>query len=189
MALAFLALVAVQGRPQADERYDRYRQPERVLAALGLARGQRVADIGAGSGYLTFRLLDAVGPAGRVVATDIDDKALAALRAHAPAPPNLVVRKVAADEPGLEAGAYDLVLMSFVDHYLRDRVAYLGKLRAALSDKGRLAVVNRGVFRDALVDAARRAGFAIVSEVTDLPGQFLVVFASSSRDATLPRLP
>src|SRR5215471_446635 len=64
MALAFLALVAVQGRPQADERYDRYRRPERVLAALGLAPGQRVADVGAGSGYLTFRLLDAVGPAG-----------------------------------------------------------------------------------------------------------------------------
>src|SRR2546427_6632458 len=116
--LAALVFLACRSKIHSEDAgahpdVDRYRQPERVIAALGLARGQRVADIGAGSGYLTFRLAAAVGPKGRVVATDIDDAAIAALRAHDA--PNVVVRKVARDDPGLEPGSFDLVLLSQVD--------------------------------------------------------------------------
>jgi predicted methyltransferase len=151
---------------------DRFRQPDRVVAALGLRAGQRVADVGAGQGYLTFRLADAVGPAGRVVATDIDDAALAVVRAQARA--NVIARRVAADDPGLEPAAYDLVLLSEVDHYLPDRALYLRKLRAALAPGGRIAVTNRRAFRAPLLEAAARAGYAIAGEVTDLPVHFLV---------------
>ena len=159
--------------PAAPSALDRYRQPDRVIAALEIKRGQRVADVGAGAGYFTFRLADAVGPDGRVVATDIDDAALAALRAH-PAK-NVVVRKVAPDDPGLEAGAYDLIFLSEVDQYLPDRATYLGKLRAALVPDGRVAVTNRRGFRPMLVAAAEQAGYAIVGEITDLPNHFLVL--------------
>ena len=38
---------------------DREQQPDRVVAALGLQPGQRVADLGSGSGYFTFRLVAA----------------------------------------------------------------------------------------------------------------------------------
>src|SRR5215831_4895227 len=92
-----LVLVSCSKKPPSDEAarlaaFDQYRQPNRVVAALGLRRGQRVADVGAGHGYLTFRLADAVGPEGLVVATEIDDEALDALRAHRAK--NVVVRKV-----------------------------------------------------------------------------------------------
>jgi predicted methyltransferase len=153
---------------------DRFRHPDRVVAALGLAPGQRVADVGAGPGYLTFRLADAVGPRGRVVATDVDDSALAALRAHQPARASVVIRKVAPDDPGLEPASYDLVLLSEVDHYLPDRVEYLRKLRAALAPGGRIAVTNRRWFRAPLIVAAERAGYVVAGEVTDLPVHFLV---------------
>jgi ubiquinone/menaquinone biosynthesis C-methylase UbiE len=153
--------------------FDRYRQPERVIAALGLELGRRVADVGAGRGYLTFRLAAAVGPKGRVVATDIDDAALDALRAHHA--DNVVVRKVAPDDPGLEAGSFDLIFLSEVDQYLPERVAYLRKLRAALAPGGRLAVTNRRGFRPALLTAADEAGYAVVGEITDLPNHFLVI--------------
>jgi predicted methyltransferase len=160
---------------------DRFRRPDRVVAALGLAKGQRVADVGAGRGYLTFRLAEAVGPTGRVVATDIDDAALGALRAHKPAPGNIVARRVSPDDPGLEAGAYDLVLLSEVDHYLPDRVAYLRKLHAALAPGGRIAVTNRRAFRTLVLDAAERAGYALAGEVTDLPVHFLVFLKPASK--------
>jgi ubiquinone/menaquinone biosynthesis C-methylase UbiE len=165
------------GAPEEAARasYDRFRQPDRVVAALGLARGQRVADVGAGRGYLTFRLADAVGPTGRVVATDIDDAALDALRARMPAPANVVVRKVAAGDPGLEPASFDLILLSAVDQYLADRVEYLTKLRAALAPGGRIAVTNRRSFRAPLLAAAERAGYVVVSEVPDLPVDFLVI--------------
>src|SRR5215470_6697773 len=116
---AVLVLVLLGGATAfADDAYDRYRQPDKLVAALGLTRGQRVADVGAGGGYLTVRLAAAVGPEGRVVATDIDDKALEVLRGRVAKLPNVVVRKVAPDEPGLEAESFDLVLLAEVDQYL-----------------------------------------------------------------------
>ena len=175
--LMALAVAACKRQPPPDdlgsrESFDRYRQPAKVIASLDLQPGQRVADIGAGHGYLTFRLADKVGPKGLVVATDIDESALAALREHRA--PNVAVRKVQPDEPGLEAGNFDLILLSEVDQYLPDRVTYLRKLRAALAPNGRIAVTNRRGFRPALVAAAEQAGYTLVGEVTDLPNHFLV---------------
>src|SRR5262245_48605000 len=51
-----------------------WRQPERVVEALQLKPGMRVADIGAGDGYFTFRLADAVGAQGHVYAVEVTDQ-------------------------------------------------------------------------------------------------------------------
>ena len=160
----------------ADELTDRYRQPDRVMAALAVRPGQRVADLGAGSGYFTVRLADAVGDKGHVVATDLDERALTALRERAAGRANVEVRQVAADDPGLEPGGYDLVLLSELDQYLQpDRATYLARLRPSLARRGRVAVVNRAPFRTALLAAARSAGFRVVREAKDIPDFFLVI--------------
>ena len=76
--------------------YDAQRAPAALIEALGLKPGQRVADVGAGRGYLTLRLAAAVGPGGHVVATDVDDDALAAtLRFRVQGRGDITVRKVA----------------------------------------------------------------------------------------------
>src|SRR5215218_8079306 len=62
---------------------DRWQQPDRVVAELGLGPGDRVADLGAGGGYFTFRLARAVGPSGVVYAVDTDRDMPAALAARA----------------------------------------------------------------------------------------------------------
>jgi predicted methyltransferase len=51
-----------------------------VLDALGVKAGTRVADIGSGSGYFTFRLAAVVGAEGRVYAVDIDEEAINKVR-------------------------------------------------------------------------------------------------------------
>ena len=165
-------------RGMSPETYDRWRKPERIIAALDLAPGQAVADVGAGTGYLTRRLAEAVGPRGRVVATDIDEHALAelgALARNARAAAPIEARRVARDDPGLEPGAYDRILLAQVDHLLPDRVAYLRRLRAALAPGGRIAVSNRLQHRDGLLRAAADAGYQVVPDAADLPGQFLVL--------------
>ncbi len=167
----FKAIGGVEGESPA---YDRSRQPAHVVAALGLRPGQRVADLGAGLGYLTFRLAEAVGPAGRVVATDVDDDAVRELRARAAPVAAIEVRKAAPDDPGLEPGAYDLVLMSEVDHFLADRVAFLTKLRPALAPGGRVAVTHVRALKAPLVEAAERAGYAVVDGFDGLPDHYLV---------------
>ena len=159
--------------------YDRWRQPDRLIGALGLRPGDRVADVGAGRGYLTGRLAAAVGPTGRVVATEIDPDRVADL-SRLPAVPGgapVEVRLVRPDETGLEAGGYELVLLAQVDHLLPDRVASLRQLAGALSSRGRLAVSNRVQHRARLLAAARAAGLAVVSQLDELPGQFLVLLS------------
>jgi len=53
-----------------------WQQPDRVVADLGLKDGSTIADIGAGRGYFTFRLGKAVGPKGKVYATEISTRAI-----------------------------------------------------------------------------------------------------------------
>src|SRR5262245_35595341 len=97
-----------QGVDTAREqaRFDAERRPEKVVEALGIRPGSRVADIGAGSGLLTVHLARAVKPNGRVVATDIDGAVLDLLPSPLAAAglADLVEpRGVAAEQPGVEA--------------------------------------------------------------------------------------
>jgi predicted methyltransferase len=185
--LLVLALLAGCRRdaPQPDaharQAYDRYRQPDVLIGALAITPGMRVADVGAGAGYLTWRLARAVGPTGHVVATDVDARALAALVVGGDRElrPRVEARRVSADDPGLEPHAYDLILLSEVDHLLPDRVAYLGRLKAALKPGGRIAVSNRRTFRAALLDAATRAAYHL-READVLKTHFLVFLEVAS---------
>lgn len=177
-ALALLACLCAVGcnRPAAasvDRQvadYEAYRQPARIVAGLQLAPGMRVADVGAGRGLVTTRIAAAVGPAGRVVATDIDGAALAAI----PRAPTIETRLVRADEPGLEPGAYDRILLAEVDQYLPDRAAYLAKLARALRPGGFIAVSNRLPYRAPLLAAAHAAGLRAGDIAVDLPAHFYV---------------
>ena len=53
---------------------DSFQKPDEVMRALALRPGERVADIGAGSGYFTLRVARAVGPSGEVPAIDYGPK-------------------------------------------------------------------------------------------------------------------
>jgi predicted methyltransferase len=59
------------------QRSDRLRDPDAVIAALGVRRGDRVADLGPGYGHFTLRLAVAVAPDGICYAADADRDTLA----------------------------------------------------------------------------------------------------------------
>ncbi|MCA9683593.1 MAG: hypothetical protein KC457_15435, partial [Myxococcales bacterium] len=63
---ALQAIVDAPDREEADREADLRRQPVDLLAFIGLAPGMRVADIGAGFGYMTELLARSVGPEGTV---------------------------------------------------------------------------------------------------------------------------
>ena len=53
---------------------EEWQEPDRIMDALGIFDGARVADVGAGGGWFTVRLARRVGPNGRVYAEDIQSQ-------------------------------------------------------------------------------------------------------------------
>jgi ubiquinone/menaquinone biosynthesis C-methylase UbiE len=160
-------------------RFDAERRPDKVVEALGIGPGSRVADIGAGSGLLTVHLARAVAPNGKVVATDVDGAVLNLLeqRLKAQNLANVVEpRVVAADTPGLEPATYDAILLAEVDHYFSDAPAWLKAAGAALKPGGRLVISNRIYHRQQSMANAKKAGLELISESTPVPTHFIAVF-------------
>jgi len=127
---------------------DSWQKPDEVLAALGLRTGDRVADLGSGGGYFTFRLAQAVGPKGKVYAVDVDSSLLDDLAERAKEQGTGNVEKVLAkyDDPMLPNLGVDLIFSSNVYHHLEDRVKYFAKAAKYLRPGGRIAIID---FRDA----------------------------------------
>ena len=169
--------------------FDRERQPDRIVAALGLQPGMTVADVGAGTGLLTIHLARAVSPGGKVVATDVDGAVLdmLATRMDAAGLGAVVDRKVVAgDAPGLASGAFDAILLAQVDHLFADRTAWLRAAVPALKPGGRLVIENRVYNRAGALEAAKAAGLHLDHESTDVPGEFIATFSVSGVPGAKP---
>lgn len=123
---------------------DEWQQPERVLETLAIAPGMVVADVGAGGGYFSFKLADAVGEGGRVYAVDVDEDMLEYLRERAAEDGYSQVEVLRGDfgDPLLPDGGIDLVFTSNTYHHLEDPVAYFRTVRADLAPGGRVAILD-----------------------------------------------
>lgn len=136
------AYVAMLERPERES----FQKPEKVMEALAFRPGERVADVGAGSGYFTLRVARAVGPFGSVLAVDIAPELLEHLagRAREAGLANVRTQLVEKDDPRLPPEGIDTVLMVDTLHYVKapDRAAFARKLRAGLAPGGRLVVVD-----------------------------------------------
>lgn len=133
----------MKARAYAGADRDEWQQPERVVASLGLEPGQKVADLGAGGGYFSFRLADAVGPSGKVYAVDIDEamnerlQRLAAERGAS----NVEVVLALSDDLRLPEPV-DVIFTSNTYHHLEDRSAYFDSAARYLTPGGRVAIVE-----------------------------------------------
>src|SRR6266536_6176700 len=65
---------------QLNPKRAEWQKPATLVRALGLRRGQIVAEVGSGPGYFTSRLARAVGPRGHVYAVDPEAAVLDVLR-------------------------------------------------------------------------------------------------------------
>jgi len=118
--------------------------PSMAIAALGIAQGAVVADVGAGSGYYTVRLAQVVGPSGRVVATDLQPGMLDLIRAKVERQglTNVTLVQGRRDDPNLPAASFDLIVLVDVYHELASPQIFVRKLREALKPGGRLVLIE-----------------------------------------------
>jgi ubiquinone/menaquinone biosynthesis C-methylase UbiE len=123
---------------------DAEEHPSQVLDALQLHAGEVVADLGAGSGYFTFRMAPKVGNTGRVLAVDVQDEMLQTLKQRAAAKniTNVQVIKASETDPHLPIGAVDLVLFVDVYHELAYPYEVMQKVRDSLKPNGRVVFVE-----------------------------------------------
>jgi ubiquinone/menaquinone biosynthesis C-methylase UbiE len=138
----------VMGYQGADwlERAEREEEeePDRALDVLKIQKGTAVADIGAGSGYITVRLARRVGSNGKVYANDLQPQMLNLLdrRLMREKISNVTLVQGSADDPKLAPGSVELELMVDVYHELSQPQSILRHLREALRPGGRLVLLE-----------------------------------------------
>ena len=138
----------VMGYQGADwlERSERDQEeaPDVALDTLKIPKGASVADIGAGSGFITERLSARVGPTGRVFANDLQPQMLQILgrRLAQRKITNVTLVQGTVDDPKLDPASVDLEIMVDVYHELSQPQAMLRGLRAALKPGGRLVLLE-----------------------------------------------
>ena len=115
-----------------------------IFAALGARPGSRIADLGAGEGWLTVRLARHVGASGRVFAVDISEASLNKLAETLAKDTLRNVELVLAedDDPRLPFGTLDGVVILNAYHEMIKRVPVLEGLKRALKPGGLLVIVD-----------------------------------------------
>ena len=116
-------------------------KPAEVIKAMHLRGSEVVADLGAGSGYFTFRLAPKVN---RVLAVELQDEMIATLRQRAAERKitNVQVVKGTECDPHLPPAGVDLVLMIDVYHELSCPFEVMTEVRKALKPAGRVMFVE-----------------------------------------------
>jgi ubiquinone/menaquinone biosynthesis C-methylase UbiE len=119
-------------------------QPRKLSSMLDLKAGMIVADIGAGSGYHTFRLSEKVGAKGKVLAVDIQKEMLDIIRQRMKKDKVKNVEPVLGTEtdPKLPAEGVDLILMVDVYHEFTFPYEMTEAMFKALKPGGRMVFVE-----------------------------------------------
>ncbi|HLX45795.1 MAG TPA: class I SAM-dependent methyltransferase [Bryobacteraceae bacterium] len=118
--------------------------PDAALDAIGIKPGMVVADVGAGTGYMTLRMARRVGPSGKVYANDVQPEMLRRLRQNAAKEKLANIETVLGTEadPKLPPGKLDLILLVDVYHEFSQPQKMLQRMREALKPDGRLVLLE-----------------------------------------------
>jgi ubiquinone/menaquinone biosynthesis C-methylase UbiE len=169
--------------------------PDLAIRLLKIQKGSAVADVGAGSGYITLKLARAVGPMGKVYANDIQPGMLDLLQKNVAKAKlaNVVPILGAIDDPKLPGDSIDLAIMVDVYHEFSQPQRMLQHLRDALRPTGRLVLLEyRAENPDVPIRPEHKMtkaqvkmeveheGFKQSRVFDDLPWQHLFIFTKSS---------
>lgn len=167
-------------------------EAQTVMRLAEIAPGMTVADIGAGEGYYTVRLAEAVGRTGRVLAQDIDREALQRLgrRVERERLDNVSIRLGETADPRLPENSFDRIFMVHMYHEIADPYAFLWRMWPALREGGQVIVVDidrptdaHGIDPLLLSCEFERVGFELVAfkDAPELSGYYAQFKAAANR--------
>lgn len=167
---------------------DKRLQIDRVMDLLHLKPGSTIADIGAGGGWFSVRAARRVGAKGRVIAEDINPKAIAYIqqRAQREHLANILPLLGTPDDPKLTPNSLDAALMLKVYHEIAHPPLVLANLRAALKPGALFGIIDRngngadhGLKESIVREEVEHAGFRQVAryDFTKADGQdYFLIF-------------
>jgi len=174
-------------RPEREQE----ERPSILIEALGVQPNQTVADIGAGTGYFTWRLAETVGPDGLVYAVDIQPEMLEELTRNMRSRNLQNYRPVqgSARNPKIPELTLDLAIMVDVYHEFSHPAEMLDALRKALKPGGRLVFVEyrqedpdvpikrlHKMSEKQIKKEAKASDLEHVETISVLPRQHIIVF-------------
>jgi len=179
----------VAGSLDAHDR-EQTQKPRELVQAMGLEKGQAVADIGTGVGYMLPYMHEAVGAGGKIFAEDIfpDFLAKAKARASEKGLANVTFIHGNDRDAQLPAGSVDAILVLDVYHHFDYPAEMLASLAKGLRKDGRLFIVDfyKKGFRDPkhirldepdLIAEVEGHGFRLIRTGTFTPDrQYMAVF-------------
>lgn len=170
---------------------DQWQRPDEIMAAAGLVPGMRVADLGAGTGYLMPHLSRAVGAAGSVLVVEPEPALVTHLRdrAERSSLPNVTPVLASFSDPRLPRAALDRIIMLDTYHHISNRRSYMADLKGALRPGGRVVVVDwrkrdlpvgppapHKLPSTQVIAEMDAAGYELVASRESLPYHYLLVF-------------
>jgi precorrin-6B methylase 2 len=195
LIIAGAVLAAVAATTFLLAQRSRRAEVSRLAEVLSLREGTTVADIGAGTGWLTVEVARRVGQSGRVYSTEISVEQLMGIRQAAAEArlSNLIVLEAGEQATGLPSECCDAIFLRRVYHHLTAPSAILASIHDALKPGGRLVIVDfrpdglvgtltrMGVDQADVIRAATSSGFKVIS-TDDWPGwdHYVVVFEKPS---------
>ncbi len=175
-----------------DPKRDEYQKPNEVIAALNLREGEVIGDIGAGSGYFSFRFAHHVGEKGRVYAVDINPDMIVYMnrRIRELNLKNVMTVLAVPDDPLLPDASIDRFFICDTWHHIEGHAHYLALLKRMLKPGGQVIMIDfqkrqlplgppleMKISREDLIKEMDTNGFHVVAEHTFLPYQYFLVFS------------
>jgi arsenite methyltransferase len=176
-----------------DPKRDAYQKPHEVLTALGLKPGEVIADIGAGSGYFTFRLAHHVGDTGKIYAVDVSPDMILHInrRIRELKVDNVISILADPDDPLLPDASVNRFFFSNSWHHIDNPTKYLALMKKMLKPAGEIMIIDfhkkdlpvgppmpMKIAREDLIKQMESNGFRLAKEHTFLPYQYFLVFVS-----------
>jgi ubiquinone/menaquinone biosynthesis C-methylase UbiE len=176
-----------------DPKRDEYQKPHEVLSALNIKPGEVIADIGAGTGYFTFRLAHFVGEKGKVYAVDVSSDMIRHInrRIRETNAANVVSILAEPDDPLLPDRSVNRFFICDVWHHVENQSKYLSLMKKMLKPGGEVVMIDFNkkempfgpppqmkIAREDLIKQMEGNGFKLAKEHTFLPYQYFLVFAA-----------
>lgn len=161
---------------------DKWQKPEEVIVSLGNIKNKTIIDLGSGSGYFTFRLVDA---GANVIAADVDNEFLKMIEEKQKQldidPDKLKTLLIRENELNVGSNMVDIIFMVNVYHHLSNRISYFNSVNSILRQNGKIVIVdfykktlpvgpskNHKIAQDEVLKELDEAGFKNIDVNTEL---------------------